>query len=64
MIENLVVKTLRLPPQLMDRIRALSERSSIGEAEIYRVAIVAGLERLEGGEFNPFTDPDGKKPKK
>ena len=54
MIQKNVVKTLRVPQALIDRVRKLASRSGIEEADLYRLAIMAGLDRMETGEFNPF----------
>ena len=56
------VKTLRIPDDLVERIKRLVHSSKMEEAEIYRQALLAGIERIEGGNFNPFGGI--KKPKK
>jgi hypothetical protein len=64
MTQKNIVKTLRIPQGLIDRVRKVAARSTLEESDLYRIAIIAGMDRIEAGEFNPFTDPDGKKPKK
>jgi hypothetical protein len=63
MIQKNVVKTLRVPQALIDRVRKLAARTTIEETDLYRLAIMAGLDQLETGEFNPFLPPPCK-PKK
>jgi hypothetical protein len=58
------VKTLRLPQGLIDRVRRVAARSTVEETDLYRLAIIAGMDRIESGDFNPFLAPTGKKPKK
>ena len=61
MIQKNVVKTLRVPQALIDRVRKLASRSGIEETDLYRLAIMAGLDRMETGEFNPFLHGKPKK---
>jgi hypothetical protein len=50
-----------VPQALIDRVRKLAARSGIEEADLFRLAIVAGLDRMETGEFNPFLHGKPKK---
>lgn len=64
MTQKNTVKTLRLPQELIDRVKKLSAQSTIEESDLYRLAIVAGIDRLEAGEWNPFVTQKKRKPKK
>jgi hypothetical protein len=64
MTQKNIVKTLRIPQGLIDRVRKVAARSTLEESDLYRIAIIAGMDRIEAGDFNPFLAPSGKKPKK
>ena len=56
------IKTLRIPDSIVARVKRVAAACAMDEAEIYRQVILAGLERIESGDFNPFSLV--KKPKK
>lgn len=56
------IKTLRIPDSIVARVKRVAAACAMDEAEIYRQVILAGLERIESGDFNPFDLI--KKPKK
>ena len=56
------IKTLRIPDSIVARVKRVAAACAMDEAEIYRQVILAGLERIESGDFNPFSLI--KKPKK
>lgn len=62
MAEKNTVKTLRVPNTIVARVKRVAAACAMDEAEIYRQVIMAGLERIESGDFNPFSLV--KKPKK
>jgi hypothetical protein len=64
MTQKNIVKTLRIPQGLIDRVRNVAARSTLEEADLYRLAIIAGMDRIESGDFNPFLAPTGQKTKK
>lgn len=47
-------RQLRLPGDLVGRIEALARSTGLAQSDVLRMAIRAGLGRLESGEFNPF----------
>ena len=47
-------RQLRLPEDLAGRIEALAKSTGLAQSDVLRMAIRAGLGRLESGEFNPF----------
>ena len=49
-------KQVRLDEILASRVRTLVERSGLAESDILRLALAAGLDRLESGATNPFAD--------
>ncbi len=49
-------RQLRLPEDLAGRIEALAKSTGLAQSDVLRMAIRAGLGRLESGEFNPFGD--------
>lgn len=59
-----MVKTLRIPQEVIDRVKTVAERSTIEETDLYRLAILAGMDRIEAGDFNPFLETTRKKPRK
>jgi hypothetical protein len=50
-------RQLRLPGDLAGRIEALAKSTGLAQSDVLRMAIRAGLGRLESGEFNPFGEP-------
>ena len=54
-------KQVRLDDELFARVSVVVERSGLAESDILRLAISAGLQKLESGEYNPFAaDPQKK----
>jgi hypothetical protein len=49
-------KAVRVAPDIQERLKKCVEVSGLNETEIIRLAIKAGLEKIERGEFNPFTE--------
>ncbi len=56
-------RQLRLPEDLAGRIEALAKSTGLAQSDVLRMAIRAGLGRLESGEFNPFGE-EGEAPAK
>jgi predicted transcriptional regulator len=66
-----IIKAIRLDSDLATRVNDLSKLSLLSESDIIRLAIKAGLPKLETGEENPFSpkarmneDPRGYKEEK
>lgn len=57
-------KQVRLDDETFNRVQELVKRSGISESDVLRLALKAGLPRLESGEQNPFSEDFGKRPKK
>lgn len=53
-------KQLRLDDDIFVRVSMLVERSGLSESDVLRLALKAGLPRLESGEQNPFSASFGK----
>ena len=49
-----VVKSVRLPEWVMERVKRMSQRAGEDDSFILRQAILAGLPKIEDGEHNPF----------
>ena len=51
------IKTLRIPLELAKRVEEWADKVSMKEAEFYRQIILAGLDLIDSGKYNPFSSP-------